>query len=69
MSIYRTVALDLQIYHGEKKEIKDLWRIYKVEGGVLETVTNCNQLKLKVLDGKYYNAGDCDIEEMFIYIY
>ncbi len=30
-----------------------------------ETVTNCNQLKLKALDEKYYNTDVVDIEGMF----
>lgn len=35
----------------------------KKEGN--ETVTNCNQLKLKSSDGKYYNTDVVDIEGMF----
>ena len=30
-----------------------------------ETVTNCDQLKLKVKDGKYRMINVCNIEEMF----
>ena len=30
-----------------------------------ESVTNCNQLKLKFSDGKYYNTDVVDIEDMF----
>lgn len=30
-----------------------------------ESVTNCNQLKLKAQDGKYYNTDVVDIEGMF----
>lgn len=35
----------------------------KKEGN--ESVTNCNQLKLKSPDGKYYNTDVVDIEGMF----
>ena len=35
----------------------------KKEGN--ESVTICNQLKLKSSDGKYYNTDVCDIEGMF----
>ena len=39
------------------------WRRLKKEGN--ESVTNCNQLKLKSSDGKYYNTDVVDIEGMF----
>ena len=43
------------------------WKVLKnrlkKEGS--ELVTNCNQLKLKSKDGKYYNTDVCDIEGMF----
>ncbi len=35
----------------------------KKEGN--ESVTNCNQLKLKSSDGKYYNTDVVDVEGMF----
>ena len=43
------------------------WKVLKhrlrKEGN--ESVTNCNQLKLKASDGKYYNTDVVDIEGMF----
>lgn len=43
------------------------WKVLKhrlrKEGN--ESVTNCNQLKLKAKDGKYYNTDVVDIEGMF----
>lgn len=43
------------------------WKVLKhrlrKEGN--ESVTNCNQLKLKTSDGKYYNTDVVDIEGMF----
>ena len=48
----------------ESKDGKTYWRVLKhrlkKEGS--ESVTNCNQLKLKSSDGKYYNTDVCDIE-------
>ena len=44
------------------------WKVLKnrlkKEGN--QSVTNCNQLKLKSKDGKYYNTDVCDIEGMFM---
>ena len=37
----------------------------RLKGEGNETVTNCDQLKLKAQDGKYYNTDVCDIEGMF----
>lgn len=46
---------------------RDYWKVLKhrlkKEGN--QSVTNCNQLKLKSKDGKYYNTDVCDIEGMF----
>ena len=48
----------------ESKDGKTYWRVLKhrlkKEGN--ESVTNCNELKLKAADGKYYNTDVCDIE-------
>ena len=48
----------------ESKDGKTYWRVLKhrlkKEGS--ESVTNCNELKLKASDGKYYNTDVCDIE-------
>ena len=46
---------------------RNYWKVLKhrlkKEGN--ESVTNCNQLKLKSSDGKYYNTDVVDIEGMF----
>ena len=46
---------------------RNYWKVLKhrlkKEGN--ESVTNCNQLKLKAGDGKYYNTDVVDIEGMF----
>jgi len=46
---------------------RNYWKVLKhrlkKEGN--ESVTKCNQLKLKSSDGKYYNTDVCDIEGMF----
>ena len=49
------------------EEPRNYWKVLKhrlkKEGN--ESVTNCNQLKLKSSDGKYYNTDVVDIEGMF----
>ena len=51
----------------EYQDSRNYWKVLKhrlkKEGN--QTVTNCNQLKLKSSDGKYYNTDVCDIEGMF----
>ena len=51
----------------ESKNSRNYWKVLKhrlkEEGN--ESVTNCNQLKLKASDGKYYNTDVVDIEGMF----
>ncbi|MCL2860554.1 MAG: phage antirepressor protein [Oscillospiraceae bacterium] len=51
----------------ESKDGKTYWRVLKhrlkKEGN--ESVTDCNELKLKASDGKYYKTDVCDIEGMF----
>ena len=44
----------------KQKEVKP-----KLKEGENEPVTNCNQLKLKAQDDKYYNTDVVDIEGMF----
>ena len=39
--------------------------MYRLKQEGNESVTNCNQLKLKSSDGKYYNTDVVDIEGMF----
>ena len=51
----------------ESDNPRNYWKVLKhrlkKEGN--ELVTNCNQLKLKSSDGKYYNTDVVDIEGMF----
>ena len=51
----------------ESNNPRNYWKVLKhrlkQEGN--ESVTNCNQLKLKSSDGKYYNTDVVDIEGMF----
>ena len=51
----------------ESKNPRHYWNVLKgrlkEEGN--ESVTNCDQLKLKASDGKYYNTDVVDIEGMF----
>ena len=48
----------------ESKDGKTYWRVLKhrLKKEGIESVTNCNELKLKASDGKYYNTDVCDIE-------
>ena len=50
-------------YQGARNYWKVLKFRLKEEGN--ETVTNCNQLKLKAQDGKYRETDVCDVEGMF----
>ena len=51
----------------ESDNPRNYWKVLKhrlkKEGN--ESVTNCNQLKLKAIDGKYYNTDVVDIAGMF----
>ena len=46
---------------------RNYWKVLKhrLKNEGIESVTNCNQLKLKASDGKYYNTDVVDIEGMF----
>ena len=46
---------------------RNYWKVLKhrLKNEGNESVTNCNQLKLKASDGKYYTTDVVDIEEMF----
>ncbi len=46
---------------------RNYWKVLKhrLKNEGNESVTNCNQLKLKAPDGKYYNTDVVDIEGMF----
>ena len=51
----------------ESDNPRNYWKVlkYRLKKEGNESVTNCNQLKLKSSDGKYYNTDVVDIEGMF----
>ena len=55
------------LMENDYQDSRNYWKVLKHrlkrEGN--ETVTNCNQLKLKAQDGKYRSTDVVDIEEMF----
>ena len=55
------------LMENDYQDSRNYWKVLKhrlkKEGN--ETVTNCNQLKLKAQDGKYRSTDVVDIEEMF----
>ena len=57
-------VVDIVCVLSESKDGRNYWKVLKHrlkrEGN--ESVTNCNQLKLKASDGKYYNTDVTDIE-------
>ena len=64
---YYVSVVDIVGVLSESKDGRNYWKVLKHrlkrEGN--ESVTNCNQLKLKASDGKYYNTDVTDIEGMF----
>ena len=64
---YFISIVDLVGVLSESDNPHNYWKVLKhrlkKEGN--ESVTNCNQLKLKAKDGKYYNTDVVDIEGMF----
>ena len=64
---YYVSVVDVVGVVSESDNPRNYWKVLKhrlkKEGN--ETVTNCNQLKLKSTDGKYYNTDVVDIEGMF----
>ena len=64
---YYISAVDIIAVLTESDNPRNYWKVLKhrlkQEGN--ESVTNCNQLKLKASDGKYYNTDVIDIEGMF----
>ena len=64
---YYISVVDIVGVLSESPNPRNYWKVLKhrlkQEGN--ESVTNCNQLKLKSSDGKYYNTDVCDIEGMF----
>lgn len=64
---YYISVVDIIAVLTESENPRNYWKVLKhrlkQEGN--ESVTNCNQLKLKAADGKYYNTDVIDIEGMF----
>ena len=64
---YYISVVDIVGVLSESSNPRNYWKVLKhrlkKEGN--ESVTNCNQLKLKSSDGKYYNTDVVDIEGMF----
>ena len=64
---YYISVVDIVGILSESDNPRNYWKVLKhrlkKEGN--ESVTNCNQLKLKSSDGKYYNTDVVDIEGMF----
>jgi hypothetical protein len=64
---YYISVVDIVGVISESENARNYWKVLKhrlkQEGN--ESVTNCNQLKLKASDGKYYNTDVVDIEGMF----
>ena len=64
---YYISVVDIVGVLSESENPRNYWKVLKhrlkKEGN--ESVTNCNQLKLKSSDGKYYNTDVVDIEGMF----
>src|SRR5574344_1060878 len=64
---YFISVVDIVSVVSESDNPRNYWKVLKhrlkKEGN--ESVTNCNQLKLKSSDGKYYNTDVVDIEGMF----
>ena len=64
---YYISVVDIVGVLSESENPRNYWKVLKhrlkKEGN--ESVTNCNRLKLKSSDGKYYNTDVVDIEGMF----
>ena len=65
---YYISVVDIVGIVAESDNPKNYWKVLKhrlKKEGMNESVTNCNQLKLKSSDGKYYNTDVVEIEGMF----
>ena len=64
---YYISVVDLVGVLSESENPRNYWKVLKhrLKNEGNESVTNCNQLKLKSSDGKYYNTDVVDIEGMF----
>ena len=64
---YYISVVDIVGVLSESDNPRNYWKVlkYRLKKEGNESVTNCNQLKLKSSDGKYYNTDVVDIEGMF----
>ena len=64
---YYISVVDIVGVLSESPNPRNYWKVLKhrLINEENETVTNCNQLKLKAQDGKYRMTDVCDIEGMF----
>lgn len=64
---YYISVVDIVRVLSESDNPRNYWKVlkYRLKKEGNELVTNCNQLKLKSSDGKYYNTDVVDIEGMF----
>ena len=64
---YFISVVDIVGVISESDNPRNYWKVlkYRLKQEGNESVTNCNQLKLKASDGKYYNTDVVDIEGMF----
>ena len=64
---YFISVIDIVGVLSESSNPRNYWKVLKhrLKNEGNESVTNCNQLKLKAKDGKYYNTDVVDIEGMF----
>ena len=64
---YYISVVDIIAVLTESDNPRNYWKVlkYRLNQEGNESVTNCNQLKLKSSDGKYYNTDVVDIEGMF----
>ena len=64
---YYISVVDIVGLLSESDNPRNYWKVlkYRLKKEGNESVTNCNQLKLKSSDGKYYNTDVVDIEGMF----
>ena len=64
---YYISVVDIVGVLSESDNPRNYWKVlkYRLKKEGNESVTNCNQLKLKAKDGKYYNTDVVDIEGMF----
>ena len=65
---YLISVVDVVEAFTESKNPRDYWKVLRLREEGNESVTNCNRLKLKARDGKYYNTDVTDIEGIFCII-